>query len=155
MMHVIDPDYIEYSERDDKFRLVGERVDKRFEREEVLIASIDFCEEVELTDANGIILYENRKQEDVRPNVVIQLTNDNNALERFLLNFSHYEKEADSLEEDKVYRIKVYYDDEKDFLIRLLSFGPNVKVVEPESFLIKIREKLIQQKELSACKRIF
>lgn len=155
VMHTIDPDYIEYSERDDKFRLIGERVDKKFEREEILISSIDFCEEVELTDSDGMIIYDNRKLENVRPNVIIQLIDDNNALERFLLNFSHYEKEANSLEEDKVYRIKVYYDDEKDFLIRLLSFGPNIKVVEPESFVIKIREKLIQQKELSAYKRIF
>ena len=37
-------------------------------------------------------------------------------------------------------------DDETELLIRILSFGPTVKVIEPESFVSLIKERLHNQK---------
>ena len=37
-------------------------------------------------------------------------------------------------------------DDETELLIRILSFGPTVKVMEPENFIDLIKERLQNQK---------
>ena len=64
-----------------------------------------------------------------------------------MLHFAHFKKEAERLSEHK-YRIKIYYerDDETELLIRVLSFGPFVKVTEPEHFVGLIKKRLLMQK---------
>ena len=81
--------------------------------------------------------------------VTLELYDDRNALERVLLHFAHYEKEAQRLDE-KQYRILIRYqqDDETEVVIRVLSFGPFVKVTEPESFVELIKSRLKMQKKL-------
>ena len=144
----IDPEYLEYSERDDKFRLIGNN--PRFGRNMVNIATIVSCSDVQKTDKpyceKNVIKIEDTFQREV----LFELTNVNNALERFLLNFSHYEKETEYIKKDKKYRIKITYDetDETDLVIRTLSFGPQVKVIEPDSFIRLIQNRLKQQLEL-------
>ena len=136
----IDSDYLEYSERDDRFRLIGNN--PRFGRNMVNIASIVSCKEVEIIDtpSNGL-------NDDHQRQVIFELTDDRDTLERFLLAFSHYEKELDYIDRNKQYRIKLIYDetDETDLVIRTLSFGPYVKVKEPEAFIGLIRERLKKQ----------
>ena len=39
-------------------------------------------------------------------------------------------------------------EDETEVLIRVLSFGPRLRVVAPEAFVDKIRERLERQKRL-------
>ena len=48
------------------------------------------------------------------------------------------------------YRIKLYYElaDETELLIRVLSFGPVLKVVFPEDFRNRLRQRLENQKKL-------
>ena len=68
-------------------------------------------------------------------------------LERVLLHFAHYEKEAEKLDE-KHYRITVVYDkeDETEMVIRILSFGPMIKVTAPQHFVELIKQRLIHHK---------
>ena len=49
-----------------------------------------------------------------------------------------------------MYRLTLSYDsyDETELVIRVLSFGPMVKVLEPESFRERIRERIAGQIEL-------
>ena len=63
-----------------------------------------------------------------------------------MLHFSHFEKEAEKLGEDQ-YRVSIRYDknDETEIVIRVLSFGPMVRVIRPESFVNLIKERLEQQ----------
>ena len=79
--------------------------------------------------------------------VIFELTNQRNALERVLLHFAHFEKQAEKVDEDK-YLVTVYYDkeDETEIVIRLLSFGPMIKVVAPRHLVDLIKERLINQK---------
>ena len=79
--------------------------------------------------------------------VEFELTDERNTLERVLLHFAHFLKEAEKLEEGR-YRIRVAYDaeDETEMVIRILSFGPTVRVTAPESFVALIRQRLIRQK---------
>jgi len=55
-------------------------------------------------------------------------------------------------QDDLHYRILVTYneEDETEMLIRLLSFGPVVKVRSPEDFVMKIRDRLIKQKRFQS-----
>ena len=50
------------------------------------------------------------------------------------------------------YRLTLRYDreDETELLIRVLSFGPVLKVVSPDSFIDKVKERLRKQFELRA-----
>ena len=79
--------------------------------------------------------------------VIFELEDERGALERVLLHFAHYEKQAEK-QDDKHYKITVYYDkdDETEIVIRILSFGPMIKVIAPVHFENLIKERLIKQK---------
>ena len=81
--------------------------------------------------------------------MTFELMDHRNALERVLLHFSHLEKETRKLEEGK-YLVTLKYDkeDETELVIRILSFGPFIRVTEPESFIDLIRERLVKQMAL-------
>ncbi len=147
-MHYIDTDYLEYSERDNRFRLIGNT--PCFGRNIVNIASIVECSEVEKSDVPNAEFQDSYSKDKFQRNVIFELVDENNALERFLLNFSHYEKVAEYINERGKYRITINYDDtdETDLVIRVLSFGPNVKVVEPKRFIELVKDRLWNQMEI-------
>ena len=78
---------------------------------------------------------------------MFELEDRRNALERVLFHFAHFEKEAEKIGKDR-YRVSLNYekDDETEILIRILSFGPMIKVLEPDSFVELIKERLRKQK---------
>jgi predicted DNA-binding transcriptional regulator YafY len=59
------------------------------------------------------------------------------------------EKETVQLEKGK-YRITLWYEprDERELLIRILSFGPGLKVVEPKSMVAQIKSRIEKQQTL-------
>ena len=63
-----------------------------------------------------------------------------------MLHFTDLEKETERIE-DKHYRITLNYKqgDETEILIRILSFGPVLKVLEPETMVSQIRDRLERQ----------
>ena len=138
------PQYMEYSEKDDKFRVVGSG--GRWATV-VNMGRIIWCHPyVKPYTPNT-----NTKMVRDKETVVFQLTDERNALERALMHFAHFEKQAEKLT-DNQYRITVTYDkdDETELLIRVLSFGPMIKVTSPDSFINLIKERLIKQK---SCER--
>ena len=147
-MLYIDTDYMEYSERDNRFRLIGNN--PRFGRNMVNIASIVECREVEKIEVPNAEFQNAYSRAEFQREVILELVDENNALERFLLNFSHYEKIAEYNEERGKYRITIHYDetDETDLVIRTLSFGPYVKAIGSRKFVTLIRDRLWQQLEL-------
>lgn len=145
----IDPECMEYSERDNKFRLIGNN--PRFGRSMVNIACIDSCKAVERTDdSNNAEQKVDHSKDAFMRKAVFELVDKKNALERFLLNFSYNEKIAERMEEEDKYRITLTYDetDETDLVIKILSFGPYVKVVSPDYFADLIYDRLQQQMQL-------
>lgn len=137
-MNVI-PEYIEYSEKDDRFRLITSGCDYA---PTVNIGRIRSCKRYYGSNIQV------RGSAPKKPRqIVLELTDERNALERVLLHFAHFEKQAERLGDDK-YRVTILYDgdDETELVIRVLSFGPFVKVVEPSSFVNLIRDRLIKQK---------
>ncbi len=138
------PDHLEYSEKDDKFRLIG--YTRRYGRNTVNLARILTCEAMEMPEG-GFFRERAEPVPEEQVTVVMELTDHRNALERVLLHFASYRKEAVRLDGDR-YRVSVTFDrdEEADILIRVLSFGPMVRVTAPESFIDLIRQKLIRQK---------
>ena len=84
---------------------------------------------------------------DRRRTVDFELTDERIALERVLLHFAHFEKQAERLDAVRA-RVTLVYDadDETEILIRLLSFGPNVRVTSPSSFVELVKDRLRKQK---------
>lgn len=134
------PQYMEYSEKDDKFRVVGSG--GRWATV-VNMGRIIWCHPYTKPYTPNT----NTKMDRDKETVVFRLTDERNALERALMHFAHFEKQAEKLA-DNQYRITVTYDkdDETELLIRVLSFGPMIKVTSPDSFINLIKERLVKQK---------
>lgn len=139
---VMIPEYLEYSEKDDKFRVIG--AESCFHGVHNL-GRIISCEPYK-----GFFAANCEKQNYACPrSVIFELVDQRNALERVLLHFAHFEKQAERLDNGK-YQITVNYDkdDETELVIRILSFGPMIKVTAPRHFIDLIKERLINQKKL-------
>ena len=82
--------------------------------------------------------------------LTFELTDTRSALERVLLHFSHLEKETKRLDETH-YRVTLRYDpaDETEMVIRILSFGPAIRVTEPEHFIGSLRDRIGKQRQFA------
>ena len=132
------PKGFEYSVKDDKIRIVATGCKfKQFNLGRVV--SCDFY--------NGHGAWLEKPQSERRRDLTLQITDERNALERAMLHFAHFEKQAERTDGGRyILRLKYYENDETEIVIRVLSFGPCVKVLEPESFVNLIKERLISQK---------
>lgn len=130
---------MEYSDKEDKFRLVSSFNNMR----KFNIARIKKCE---LTDDDAAVLKVNDTKQR---KLVFELTDNKNALERVMRKFSRYKKEAERISDDR-YIIHLYYDvnDETAVVIELMSFGPAIKVLEPVSVKREIQKRIGRQKRL-------
>lgn len=132
------PVRLEYSEKDDKFRLItaGWRAGST-----INLARIRSCApctgDLPAVGAEPAVVYDT---------ITVKVCDERNALERFLLHFAHFEKQAEKLgKKHYLVRIRFAHDDEPEMVIRILSFGPMVEVTEPESFRKLLIEKLKKQ----------
>lgn len=138
------PQFLEYSEKDDKFRLIT--------------AGCRYGETIKLSRIISAEPFEgNRTRQNDAPtrradrHVAIELLDSRNALERALLHFADFEKRVVRLD-DRRYSLTVNYaeDDESEVVIRVLSFGPVLRVTEPQEFVQLIKQRLQAQKDCGA-----
>lgn len=135
---IYEPKNLEYSAKDDKFRLKACCNEKVYD---LNLGRIIVCE-----------LYKNvkptsgEKQFVKRCKLVVEIIDERSALERAMLHFSHLEKRTERLSADR-YRMELTYNkyDETEMVIRILSFGPMLKVIEPTGFIELLRERLSKQ----------
>jgi hypothetical protein len=138
---VVTPHHLEYSQKDDRFRLVA--------------AGRRRCWTINLSRITECALaYEDRPkplQETQKDTVTFELTDRRNAMRRVLLHFSHLERETKRLD-NNTYRVTLKYDkqDETEMVIRILSFGPAIRVVEPQSFVALLGERVERQRRLAS-----
>lgn len=134
------PKRLEYSEKDDKFRLitVGRGKGGTFNLGRITSCTRYYGENVTESELCPPYIRE----------VTLEVTDERNALERVMLHFAHFEKRAERIDEDR-YRLTVKYDrdDETELVIRVLSFGPLVKVASPDRFIELIKARLVKQME--------
>ena len=133
------PVSLEYSAKDDKFRLQAIA-----ERKQVTL-NLGRLISVEAGEAAAQVKTL-KKSELVRQRLVLEIEDERSTMVRALMHFSDLEKETEKLDETH-YLLTVQYDkgDETEMLFRVLSFGPTLRVREPESFKELIREKLREQ----------
>lgn len=139
---LVIPRKLEYSAKDDKFRLICEN--KSGYTYYINVAKIKTCELAENFDEDNLQPLRVNKHE-----AILIITDERGAMERAMLQFSDLEKETVRIDEAH-YRMRLVYHeaDETEILIRILAFGPLVKVIEPLSFRKLIRERIINQKVL-------
>ena len=129
---------LEYSEKDDKVRFITAG---RRRGATVNLARIKDC-----------ALYTGNKhaplavREPVYDTLSVRITDERNAMERFMLHFAHFEKQAERID-GAHYLVHIRYDreDETELVIRILSFGPLVEVLGSERFRQLIIQRLKQQ----------
>ncbi len=133
------PYRLEYSATDDKFRLLC-----RSRRTKALTLNLN-----RILACTLMATYD----PDDRPapildneTVTLDILDERNVLERAMLQFSYLAKRTERIGE-KTYRMTLHYrpEDETELLIKIISFGPLMRVVEPDSFAALIRERLEKQ----------
>ena len=145
------PCRVEYSAKNDKFRVLcisGKNAVSR----QVEIVNISRIDQVTLTDRiydGEIDLAQAIKTSYYKDPVKLLITTKRNTLERTMLHFANYEKQTKRLDDD-TYECQIYYNSmmETELLIEILSFGPTIKVLGPEDFLAKVKERIQRQARL-------
>jgi len=134
------PRKLEYSAKDDKFRLL---TNGGYFGAIINIGRISSCE---LSEEYDSYLFNEPCWETA---LTFELTDDRNALERVMLHFSDCRKETHRLD-DRHYYVTLWYNshDETEILIRILSFGQMIRVTSPDSFIDLIKERIIKQQNL-------
>ena len=134
------PVRLEYSEKDDKFRVItaGWRS----------VSTVNIARIRQCVPYTGALPLEGEAREVSRDTLLLRVTDKRNALERVMLHFAHFEKQVERLGEDS-YLLKIQYtqDDVAEMVIRVLSFGPMVEVTAPEDFRRLVISKLKKQKD--------
>ena len=135
-MHGV-PSHIEYSEKDDKMRLY--------------FSLSDGAGVVNLGRVSRCRPYTgDRKMRPVSPPrsrmAVFTVNEERNAHERVLLHFAHFEKRVVRVSKECL-RVCLKYDreDEGELVTRVLSFGPMIRVEEPDGLLLALKERLVRQ----------
>lgn len=133
------PHRLEYSGKDDKFRLITGNNRAVLSVNLARITACSLLGPVTFTSTDRM-----RRQ-----TLKLELTDERNALERVMLHFSHLEKQTERIGENR-YRLTLRYEkeDETELLIRVLSFGPALKVISPEKFRTRLLRRIERQRAL-------
>lgn len=162
--HTYLPCRIEYSPKNDKFRLLAFRVKGTANNASAgTVAKDKVLSQLSIINLSGIksITLEGNtydgetdfteylKESFYKEPVKLLITTKRNSLERTMLHFANYKKQTRKLSDD-TYECLIYYNStmETELLIEVLSFGPTIKVLGPENFLKQVKERIIRQQEL-------
>ena len=131
------PITLEYSAKDDKFRLQGMAGSRHVTLNLGKIITVELGEP--LAEELPLVSVSQEK-------LVLELVDERHTMMRALMHFSDLAKETEKLD-DTHYLLTVYYDknDETEMVYRVLSFGPTMKVREPECFVKLLKERLKEQ----------
>ncbi len=144
------PYKMEYSQKDDKFRAYCYRNSKNRKVLYTLnLARIVLSEPFPYSTTENAMPARINTSSQLRQ-VVIEITRERNALERCMVHFAHFEKQTEYDKDSDKYicTIRYHASDETEVLIRVLSFGPTIRVIAPEEFICEIRDRVKKQSEL-------
>lgn len=130
---------IEYSPKDDKFRVL------LYTKKSFTVLNVAGIEDMQLLSKPSI-----QKEIPVeKKQVVLHIHDERHSLDRAMLTFSDLPKITRVLTEN-TYEMTLFYDglDETEILIRILAFGPFMKIEEPKDMVERIKERLRRQREL-------
>jgi len=136
------PEKIEYSEKDDKFRVILAG------RTEAHTINMGRILSLKFTENSQKKTYSNSGELNT-DTIVLELTDERNALERVSMHFANLKKRTTKIDDNK-YRMELEFsrDDETEMVIRLLQFGPVIKVLEPAYVVGEIVKRISMQLRL-------
>lgn len=141
-----------YSEKEDRFRVEAIKIEKQRMGEGITLnlGRIKACELLENKIIEEIPIDKITKTRQAKEPVLIEISGERNSLERCMLHFASYKKKTEYDEQKNCYLCSIYYDkrDETELLIQILSFGPVIKVLGPEEFLVQIKNRVKKQYKL-------
>ncbi|MDU5335175.1 WYL domain-containing protein [Enterococcus sp.] len=143
--HLFLPLKLEYSTKNNKFRVIGKRKSTSGWKKVIFNCS-DIYQIDQLEETFPDI-------EQMNPQlccIVCELKDERDALERATFHFSNYRKILDRLD-SSLYRMTIFYEkkDETELLINVLSFGARIRVTEPNDFVEMIKHRLVLQQQLT------
>ena len=148
---------LEYSAKDDKFRVytikVRQGVSQGYHSLNLgRLLEVRTCGE-RYEGSPDLDAY--RRRHRCAEPLILRVTRERNGIERFMVEFSSYEKQSEYDAETGTCTVKLWYqrDDETEVLIRLLGFGPVVRVLGPEPFVAQMRERVRRQAALDGAPR--
>ena len=150
--HHYIPARLEYSVKNDKFRLLAVKQDGH-QKMRLEILNLSRMQNVEPlpktlssnTDLNTIIRNTYYKEP-----IKLHIVNKRNALERAMLHFANYEKNTTKIDEN-TYECLIYYNQtmETELLIEVMSFGPMLTVIGNDKFLGLLKARLQRQMRIT------
>ncbi len=150
--HQYVPARLEYSVKNDKFRLLALNPGKngRMKLELLNLSRIQSARPVEKILSSCMDLNTLIRNSYYKEPVTLHIVNRRNALERAMLHFANYEKNTTKIDED-TYECLIYYNQrmETELLIEVLSFGPMLTVIGNKRFLRSLKARLRRQRALS------
>lgn len=145
--HYFLPEKLEYSSKNDKFRVHVIRYNKTqpVERGIINLSQITSSELTDITAENRLYKTPSKKE------VTVKVSNERNAVNRFMMEFAELERISDFDDTTKECTVTMKYDakDETEILIRILSFGPVVEVVGDDGLRKPVADRVRRQWELN------
>lgn len=129
------PSKIEYSDKDDKFRVLGSG-------DKVNMKNIITAEKSEKKISHA-------SDDDYVVRNIVEFRLINPDIDDMMNYFSHFEKEVRKIS-DTDYDVKIFYqqDDETEIMVRLFAFGPAIQVLGPSSFREAMKSRISKQMRL-------
>lgn len=151
------PYKLEYSIKDDKFRLCGVRV-RQGRMRSLYKLNLSRIRSVEVTEYNrpqNLASYVRSLRMPLP--VEIEITNERNGFERIFTQLSNFERVSEYDENKKKCLMRIYYYevDEMELLITLISFGPVIRVLGPDQFKERLVGRIVRQKQLFTQEKSF
>ena len=147
---IYHPYKICYSSFNDKFRLLCAAYNSKkgtLNRITLNIGRICSVKKADTAFNMAFCDIENLFAEPQEQTVTLEISTQRNALERFMLQFASCKRQTDYDPARNIYTCHLSYDisEETEILIRILSFGPAIKVLGPESFLGQVKARIAKQ----------
>ena len=132
---------IEYSDKEDKFRLLCVLNGK--------VYTVNFARIVKCSLSKEKFGENIKVSEVPLRTLVFDVIDKRKTLERAMMKFSHYKKEIEKIGEDS-YKVVLKYDkdEETDVVIQLMSFGSYINVISPPKIKKEISRRLKRQMEI-------
>lgn len=146
------PVKFEFSPKDDKFRFFALRIKngKLVDRVCLNMGRVLDVRNSDETYSGELNFEPHIKKFEAEEPVTVEIYDERNAIERFMVEFSTYRKNSEFNDNTKTCTTKIYYakNDETEVLIKLLSFGPTIKVLGSKKFLKLFKYRIQKQYEL-------
>lgn len=146
------PTQLQYSAKDDKFRAIGREIrhDGKVKAYLLNVGRITAIQSSPLRAPAWVQPGEVSRRSLRTSELLLYIWPERNALERCMTQFAFYEKEtwADANGPGHFCRLRYHTEDENELLIRILSFGPVLRVLEPDGFVAQMRERIEMQMRL-------